>query len=145
MAYPYQPYPAFPNYPLYPQPTQQSQTIQNGFVSARTIEEAYNWPIAPGNSITFKIENAPYICTKTKGFSQLEQPIFEKYRLVKEEEEIKQEESGPDFSGYALKSDLDSVMKDITRLQKEIDTLQKNATRGPEKPQNGQKKEGAGK
>lgn len=72
-----------------PQQIQQApQQIQNGgFVSVRSIEEAYNYPVAPGNSITFKVENAPYVCTKTKGFSQLDQPVFEKYRLVKEEEQ----------------------------------------------------------
>lgn len=76
-------------YPQNYQQSQQSQTgqIQNsGFVSVRNIEEAYNWPVAPGNSITFKDENSPYIYTKTKGFSQLEPPIFERFRLVKEEE-----------------------------------------------------------
>lgn len=73
---------------MQPQMQQQAQPqIQNGgFVSVRSIEEAFNYPVAPGNSITFKDENAPYVYTKTKGFSQLEQPVFEKYRLVKEED-----------------------------------------------------------
>ena len=65
---------------------QQPQMAQNGFVSVRNIEEAYNYPVAPGNSITFKDENSPFVYTKTKGFSPLEQPVFEKYRLVKVEE-----------------------------------------------------------
>ena len=66
---------------------QAAPQIQNGgFVSVRGIEEAFNWPVAPGNSIMFKDENAPYVYTKTKGFSQLDQPIFERYRLVKEED-----------------------------------------------------------
>ena len=66
---------------------QSTQQIQNGgFVSVRGIEEAYNWPVAPGNSIMFKDENAPYVYTKTKGFSQLDQPVFERYRLVKEDD-----------------------------------------------------------
>lgn len=77
----------FPGY-VYPQPNyyQNNQQTQNSnFVSVRSIEEAYNWPVAPGNSITFKVENTPYVCTKTKGFSALDQPVFERYRLVKEE------------------------------------------------------------
>ena len=78
----YNPYSYFqPNFQQNYQPNQ----MQNGFVSVRTIEEAYNWPVAPGNSITFKVENTPYVCTKTKGFSPLETPVFERYRLVKEE------------------------------------------------------------
>ena len=87
----YQPYTGYNPYQQYQQGFQQTQQqnnqIQNGgFVSVRNIEEAYNYPVAPGNSITFKDENAPYVYTKTKGFSQLDQPVFEKYRLVKEEE-----------------------------------------------------------
>lgn len=75
---------AYQYYPYYQQP-QQPQQMQNGFISARTVDEAFNWPVAPGNSLTFKIENQPFVCTKTKGFSPLEQPTFEIYRLVKEE------------------------------------------------------------
>ena len=69
------------------QPLQQNQQIQNGgFVSVHNENEARNYPIAPGNSVTFKDENAPYVYTKTQGFSQLDRPVFEKYRLVKEED-----------------------------------------------------------
>lgn len=82
MAYQYQnPYYQNP----YPQ-VQAQQTIQtNGFVSVRNEAEARNYPVAYGNSVTFKDENAPYVYTKTMGFSQLETPRFEKYRLVKED------------------------------------------------------------
>ena len=75
------------NYPFYPQYYQTNQQ-NSAFVSVRSIEEAINYPVAPGNSITFKVENTPYVCTKTKGFSPLDQPVFEKYRLVKEEEPV---------------------------------------------------------
>lgn len=75
MAYPYNMY----------QPYQQYQQPQSGFVSVRSIEEAFNYPVAPGNSITFKDENAPYVYTKTKGASPMEPPTFERYRLVKED------------------------------------------------------------
>lgn len=80
----YNPY--YQQYP-YPYTQQQPQQIQNtGFVSVRSMEEAFNYPIAPGNSITFKDENQPYVYTKTKGFSPLEQPTFERYKLVKVED-----------------------------------------------------------
>ena len=72
-------------YPMYPY-QQYQQPQGSSFVSVRSIEEAYNYPVAPGNSITFKDENAPFVYTKTKGFSPLEQPVFEKYRLVKEDD-----------------------------------------------------------
>ncbi len=73
------------------QQSQQPQQIQNGgFVSVANEEIARNYPVAPGNSVTFKCENAPYIYTKTMGFSSLDTPIFEKYKLVKEEDAVKQ-------------------------------------------------------
>jgi hypothetical protein len=64
---------------------QQMQIQNGGFVSVRSIAEAQNYPVAPGNSVTFKDENAPYVYTKTMGFSQLDRPTFEVFRLVKEE------------------------------------------------------------
>lgn len=60
--------------------------IQNGgFISVRGENEARSYPVAPGNSVTFKDETAPYVYTKTMGFSQLDQPIFERYKLIKED------------------------------------------------------------
>lgn len=88
---------------------QYQQPQQTGLVSVPNIEAARNYPVAPGNSVTFKDENAPYIYTKTQGFSQLDHPVFEKYRLTKEEDTPAQE--------YALKADLE---KAISELRKEI-------------------------
>ena len=87
MAFYGNPYSPYQYNPYQQQAYSQPQQIQqaNGFISVRSIEEAFNWPIAPGNSLTFKDESAPYIYTKTKGFSQLEPPVFERFRLVKEE------------------------------------------------------------
>ena len=88
MAYPYfQGYPSYnPMYyqqlqnmqqPQQQQNNQQAPQIQNGgFIIVKDINEAMNYPVAPGNSVTFKNENQPYIYTKTLGFSQLDQPIF---------------------------------------------------------------------
>ena len=63
------------------------QQIQSPFVMVRSEMEARNYPVAYGNSVTFKDETAPYVYSKTMGFSQLDKPIFEKYRLIKEEAE----------------------------------------------------------
>lgn len=151
MAYNY-----YPNYyqPMYPQiqPTYQQQPqmqapqtqpvqqpvqpqIQNGgFISVRSEQEARNYPIAPGNSVTFLDENAPYCYTKTMGFSQLDRPRFEKYRLVKEEEAQAQNVpiSGENMQGvnnidYALKSDLQALQGTLTQeiqiLKAQIENL----------------------
>jgi hypothetical protein len=48
--------------------------------------EARNYPVAPGNSVMFRDETGPYIYSKSMGYSQLDTPRFDKYRLVKEED-----------------------------------------------------------
>lgn len=100
------------NYPFY---YQQPQQIQNGgLVSVRNITEARNYPVAAGNSVTFKDENSPYIYTKTMGFSQLDRPIFEVFRLVKEdlasEVEVKTD----------YRQELDDLKAEVERLKKMI-------------------------
>ena len=111
---------------------QSQQQIQNGgFVSVHNENEARNYPIAPGNSVTFKDENAPYVYTKTQGFSQLDRPVFEKYRLVKEEEYQPQQvaQNAPTSAekteqanniDYALKSDLRALWDEIEALKKQM-------------------------
>ena len=139
MAYNY--YPGF-QYP-YTQPYQvqpvqgQSMQIQNGgFVSVRSMEEAYNYPIAPGNSITFKDENSPYVYTKTKGFSPLEQPIFEKYRLVKEEDGAQMAQNTPKTPQDAF-----NAQEQIKALWDEIEALKRQINVATDKPRKTAKKE----
>jgi len=77
--------------PMYQMPMYQ-QKPQTGFVVVGTEEEALRYPIAPGNSITFKVENQPVILEKIMGFSQLDSPQVRRYRIVEEEppkEEVK--------------------------------------------------------
>lgn len=116
------------------QPIQQTQQIQNGgFISVRNMEEARNYPIAPGNSITFKDETAPYVYTKTMGFSQLDRPVFEKFRLVKEDDPqpqtaaLNQEANSPD---YALKADLEEVSHTVDKMKDELENIRKELEAG---------------
>ena len=68
---------------------QQSPSIQqSGFVLVQSEQEARSYPVAPGNSITFKDESQPYCYVKTMGFNQLNRPTFERYRLVKEDSPV---------------------------------------------------------
>ena len=108
--------------------------IQNGgFVSVPSEEDARRYPVAPGNSVTFKNENAPYVYTKTMGFSQLDRPLFEKFRLVKEEDvEVQEEEKSQAIASktepikYLMQEDLSPLVKDIKNIQtkiKEIDSV----------------------
>lgn len=110
--------------PMQPQQQVQPQIHNGGFVIAHNEMEARNWPVAPGNSVTFKDESAPYIYTKTMGYNQLDTPIFEKFRLVKEDEAPPvaqpKNENPVDLSVYALKSDLDNMREDIEYIKKSI-------------------------
>lgn len=100
------------------QPIQQNQ-VNSGFVNVRSAQEAYNYPVAPGASVTFKDETAPFIYVKTRGFNQLEEPTFEQFQLVKVDNSQKTTEPVQTESPeYALKAD-------ITALQSEIDLLKK--------------------
>ncbi len=101
------------------QAPQQTQQIQNGgFIAVANEDIARNYPVAPGNSVTFKCENAPYIYTKTMGFSQLDTPIFEKYKLVREEDvkPVIPEKQTPEFNineFEEIKSQVQKMMTDM--------------------------------
>ena len=96
------------NYPQYFQPNyqqnqafqqqpqnyqqQNQQQIQNGgFMVVPSEDMARTYPVAPGNCVTFKIEGKPIVMEKSMGFSQLEAPRIEKYRLVREEDAPKEQ------------------------------------------------------
>lgn len=102
---------------------QQQQQIQNGgFISVRNESEARGYPVAPGNSITFKDETAPYVYTKTMGFSQLDQPIFEKYKLVKEEDPnnvraVVADEAIDNAVQKKLEEQIDQLWKEVNSLK----------------------------
>lgn len=94
--------------------TGSAQTIQNGgFISVRSEQEARSYPVAIGNSVTFHDETSPYVYTKTMGFSQLDRPVFKKYKLVEE----KIEEEAP--------SEVDTLKTDIKKLWCEINALKR--------------------
>lgn len=135
MAYPY--YPAYnPNFNPYMQQMQQqpqNQQIQNGgLVSVRSEDEARNYPVAPGNSVTFKNESAPFVYTKTMGFSQLDRPVFERFRLVKEDAEnapkTDDKKQEIDLSAYALKTDLAAILGEIDAIKATVEAMK------PKKP-----------
>ena len=106
---------------LYQTPSsQQPLQIQNGgFISVRSEQDARNYPVAPGNSVTFKDETAPYVYTKTMGFYQLDRPIFEKYKLIKEEV--------PDETLVSTDTNISKkIEEEIARLWTEINSLKEN-------------------
>ena len=135
MAYPNYYYPV--NYPQFQpqmnlQPTPMSGANQSAqFVRVRSEHEARMWPVAPGNSVTFIDENAPYCYTKTVDMSQLDRPRFERYRLVKEESAPEPTQAPvPPVGGsvmqdhrveeYALRSDLEGLQRQVEKLERRL-------------------------
>lgn len=106
------------------QPQQiQPQIQNNGFISVPSEEVARNYPVAPGNSVTFKNENAPYVYTKTMGFSQLDRPSFEKYKLVKED--VEEVVDNPNLIDE-LKNRMNELNDELDELRSELNAIKKN-------------------
>ena len=97
---------------------QSQQTLQNGgFVLVPNEDVALNWPVAPGNCVTFKIQNEPLVIEKSMGFSQLENPKIERYKLIKEESE----DAIKSLPQYALQEDYMSLKSELSSLREDMD------------------------
>ena len=111
-----------------PQQTSQAPQIQNaGFLAAPNEDFVMNYPVGPGNCLTFKIEGKPIVMEKSMGFSQFESPKIERYRLMREEAAEHTEMAQKDDAD--IKSMIDSINKtndEIEAIWDEIDKL-KNA------------------
>ena len=142
MNYPYYQQPVMPQMQqMQPMPQQMQQVqqqpqsqpqypmVQGGFVRVRNENEARMYPVAPGGSITFIDENSPYCYTKTVNMGQLDRPIFEKYRLIKEDDAPAPVEApnGPaenpmhDLSKYATKDDIEAFKAEIESRKAELE------------------------
>ena len=131
MPYMQYPYPQQMQMPMQSQQNQQSQQntppIQNaGFILVRSEEEAYRYPVASGNCVTFKVENEPIVIEKSMSFSQLDNPKIDRYRLVREEiveepktlETVEMVNSMPD----ELKDELQAIRRDIEGIKRKLDS-----------------------
>ena len=99
---------------------QNQPQMQTPFIMVRSEAEARNYPVGFGNVVSFKDENAPYIYTKTMGFSQSDKPVFDKYR--REDTEIK-EEPKADSQYDFIKEQISTFESQLSAMQKEIDLL----------------------
>lgn len=124
------------NYQYYNPNLMQMQPVQmpqQSFVVVRSEEEARNYPVAQGNSILFRDETSPYVYTKTMGFSQLDRPTFEKYRLIKEGEveEPKYEAQITSIVGEitALNEAVKGIGDEIKAMQEQHEALKKKVNR----------------
>jgi len=104
-------YPINNTAPMYSQP----QT--NGLISVRSVQEAMNYPVAPGNSVTFKDEGQPYVYVKTMGFNQMEQPTFKRYRLVEEELNTMPSVEAKQPAQWVSKTEFEELQQQVTLLR----------------------------
>ena len=127
---------------LVPQAVPQVQQIQSGgLVRVMNEEEAKNYPVAPGYSVTFIDDSVNYCYTKTAGFSQFDKPRFEKYRLIKEETEEEKSDAQPkelanndkketkkEEPEYALKFDFEKMKSEFRKVKEKVDKLYEQLT-----------------
>lgn len=133
----------YPYQQMYQQPMQYQQSqqqtggqnmqIQNGgYVTVRNEEQARNYPVAPGSSLTFFNETEPYCYKKTMSFSPLDHPIFEKYKIVKEEitepAPPAQERKDPEW-----RPEIDFICDRIDKLEEELKAIKAKSRPVPRK------------
>lgn len=136
MIYPQYGYPSTSYYPqmqnIYAgqQQAVQQQIRSGGIVSVSGEDEARRYPVAPGYSVTMRDENGPYLYEKTMGYSQLDQPIFRKARIVFEDDvttQEKQEEPSEPPKVYAelkqLEALRDAVAIEFKKIREMFDSM----------------------
>lgn len=125
-------------------PQQTQQQVQNGgFVNVRSETEARNYPVALGNIVTFKDETAPYIYTKTMGFSPLDIPRFEIYKQVPDPTQEQQPTEQGVTEMESVRNEMNNMKQEISALWQSLDELkhdrnrQNNAGKKPAKNEKG--------
>jgi len=105
-----------------PQVPQTIPNKTNGFIGVQSEQEARSFPVGPGESVTFRDESAPYIYTKTMGSSPLDRPIFEKFKLIREDDAPAAEpiKELVDLSNYVLKEDFEEIKTQIAEVRKDV-------------------------
>lgn len=108
-----------------PQPTQQMQS--GGFLPAPNEAYVMSYPVGLGNCVTFKIEGKPIVMEKSMGFSQLDAPKIDRYRLVKEEvEEPVNQPEKEEIDLDTIKLSIDKANEQIEAIWAEINEIKSN-------------------
>lgn len=106
--------------------TQGEPLINGGFIVLPSEEDIKRYPVAPGNLVTFKIENKPVIIEKSMGRSPFDAPHYERYKLIREEMEEEKPETAEESQNEVLHDEIEELKKDISRLDVQIDVLKDN-------------------
>lgn len=105
-----------------PQPPQQQQTLNGGYVTVRSEEEARTYPVAPGASVTFFNETEPFCYKKSAGTSPLDPPTFEIYQITKVESVSNGQ--GINNTSETQKAETGAIFEEIEALKKQVAELQ---------------------
>ncbi len=117
------------NYPYY----NQNQSSQVGFMSVRGRDIAVNYPIAPGNTIFFKDETAPFIYVKTMGYSPLDKPTLDIYK--REDLTVSPvTESKPSVKDN---SEIDKLQEQITMILEDVEGIKRRLNTRPKRKESG--------
>lgn len=103
----------------------QPQQIQNGgFVIVKDEKEAYEYPVAPGTSVTFIDEARKHLYIKTVGLNMFDRFEFRKFLITEETVEAEQEaEKVKNHLGDIedLRAGYEELKKEIAGLRKQIE------------------------
>lgn len=125
----YQNNPYLQNYQQQMQQQQsQQQPLNGGYVTVRNEDEARAYPVAPGASVTFFNETAPFCYKKSAGTSPLDPPTFEIYQITKVEsaKDTKPIKDMPEQKTEQIDgilSELDVLKRQVSELQKQVNDL----------------------
>lgn len=108
---------------IQPQP-QQTQQIQNGgFVAIKNEKEAYEYPVAPGTSVTFIDEPRKHLYIKTVGLNMFDKFEFRKFLIT--EEAVQDQETAADSGNNDYSVDIEGLRAGYEELKKEIAGLRR--------------------
>ena len=129
---------AYPNYANFYNPYGQMQPMtmpvqtqaqqQSTIIHVQNEAQAREWVVAPNSSVTFIDDSRPYCYTKSMGMSQLEPPIFKRFRLEEETDDMVRTQQSPsstqiDMSEYMTKSEFEpfkAIIEDMQKIAKEL-------------------------
>ena len=99
------------------QQLQNQQNINTLFMRSKTVDEARNYPVAPGTTIISVTDDAQHCCIKSLGTSPFDTPVFNEYDNIQNQQkqnEVKQEikeEIAQEAVEYATKKELNSYIE----------------------------------
>lgn len=119
----------FPTYNPYLFANNQPKQDINTPIPIRNEQEVLNYPVAPGNSVSFKHESEPYIYIKTMGISPFDSPEIVKYERIKEKigspdkSSIDSVQSLKEDDLKLIRDDIESVKAEIKQIKSRIEEI----------------------